>query len=405
MQHRVISTLTSGRVSGVDVFVLRLTRGLLRRGVDARILLTETDIPVPDPMPLPDDVPVEVFPTRPGEKFRSRRRRLAAYLAGMGPCIYMPNYDYNHSAVSAELPDEVATVGIVHSDDPMHYDHVRRLGRYWNAIVAVSGRIAEKTRAIDRRFADRLATIPYGVEAPPSAPGRTPSVDGALRLIYAGRLEHAQKRVLDLARILDRARKVDLPLRLTVVGAGDARGDLARSARAHLESGALRMISAVPNDRMKEYYAEADCFLLTSAYEGLPVSLLEAMAHGCVPLVTDVSSGIPELIEDGINGFRLPVGDVYGFVDRLTRLRDDPALLAGCATRAHETIRKRGYDVERMASQYAELFENVMRLALERRFRKPRPFPGEDWARRLYGRAGRRLLRWMGPRGKEPSYG
>ncbi len=83
----------------------------------------------------------------------------------LGECIYMPNYDFCHSPISARLPASIHTVGILHSDDAMHYDHVRQLGRFWNRVVTVSQRIAETCRAIDVP-ADKLLTIPYGIPIP-----------------------------------------------------------------------------------------------------------------------------------------------------------------------------------------------------------------------------------------------
>lgn len=51
-----------------------------------------------------------------------------------------------------------------------------------------------------------------------------------------------------------------------------------------------------------DYLAEADVFCLSSKYEGMPISLLEAMSAGCIPVCTPVG-GIPEMIEPGVSGF------------------------------------------------------------------------------------------------------
>lgn len=59
----------------------------------------------------------------------------------------------------------------------------------------------------------------------------------------------------------------------------------------------------------------------------MPVSLLEAMVQGCVTVVSLVESSIPEVIEDGINGFMLPIGDAAGFVRRLELLCGDEIAL------------------------------------------------------------------------------
>jgi hypothetical protein len=100
-------------------------------------------------------------------------------------------------------------------------------------------------------------------------------------------------------------------------------------------------------------------FILTSAYEGLPVSLLEAMGRGCVPVVTAIESGIPEVITDGVNGFTVGIGDISAFADRLEALQRDPPARARIGLRAYETIKDGVYTVDRMSEQYRKVFEEL----------------------------------------------
>ena len=65
---------------------------------------------------------------------------------------------------------------------------------------------------------------------------------------------------------------------------------------------------------------QQDAYILTSEFEGMPNALNEAMARGCVPVVTDIRSGIPELVRYGVNGYRVPVGYPRGNFGPVTRL-------------------------------------------------------------------------------------
>ncbi len=371
MNARVILAATSGRISGVDVFSGNLVRGLRRIGVPAHIVLTAPHWPPPDPMPLPVDVPVQTLPVGRYAGWPARWRAMRRYLEKRAPCIYIPNYDWNHSCVSPTLSPQVGIVGIVHSDDPQHYEHVARLGRYWNAIVAVSHIIAERTVALAPDLAPRLITLPYGVAVPTRPPERRARKGAPLQLIYAGRLVQEQKRVLDLPRIVRALVERGVPVELTVIGGGTEQRPL---AQACVELGIqenVKFLGILPNDRVLAALARHDVFLLPSAFEGLPVSLLEAMGQGCVPVVTDTRSGIPELVQNGVNGYRVPVGEIAAFAERLAALYQNPALRKRLAAQAHHTVLNGGYTIEDMAQRYVALFERVWREANTGAYRRP----------------------------------
>ena len=65
---------------------------------------------------------------------------------------------------------------------------------------------------------------------------------------------------------------------------------------------------------------ESDLFILTSNAEGMPNSLMEAMAAGLACISTDCPTGPSDLIEDGTNGILIPVGDERALVDSISSL-------------------------------------------------------------------------------------
>jgi glycogen synthase len=119
-------------------------------------------------------------------------------------------------------------------------------------------------------------------------------------------------------------------------------------------------------------YGHSDVFIITSEFEGFPVSVLEAMAHGCVPVVTDIRSGVPELVQDGVNGYRVPIGDIRTFAERLAALYRDPARRQEMALNAHATVAAGGYRIEDMTQRYIALFDRAMQDVRDGTFRRPR---------------------------------
>jgi len=80
--------------------------------------------------------------------------------------------------------------------------------------------------------------------------------------------------------------------------------------------------------------------VLPSYAEGMPMSLLEAMAAG-IPTVSTAVGSVPEVVSDGVNGFLIAPGDSATLARRLRRLLHDPELASRLGAAARETVRLR----------------------------------------------------------------
>jgi glycosyltransferase involved in cell wall biosynthesis len=156
-----------------------------------------------------------------------------------------------------------------------------------------------------------------------------------IRVLGAGRLAE-QKRFDRFLRIVARARaRVNQPVSVCIAGDGPLRASLeAAAAELGFEHGEVRFAGHV--DDMQEHYRSADVFLLTSAYEGTPNVILEAMAAG-LPVVTTGVGDVPEIVTDGVTGYIAEPDDEDGLSKRLELLLRSSELRAriGRAARAH----------------------------------------------------------------------
>lgn len=363
--HKVIVASIPGNISGVDVFAAHLVRGLRERGIDARLhgrSLPHGD----DTARLPTDLPFdERDPAIDADYlgWLNRWRRMVEHLERLAPCIYVPNYDSFFSCVAPQLSERVRVVGIGHSDDPWHYEHLCRIGHACDAIIGVSRAITDHLRVLTPECAPRLETIPYGIPLPPPAAnaglGRVPRPGAPIRIIYAGRLVKPQKRALDLVAI---ARALDargVPYEMVIVGDGDLRGTMERESHDLVRARRLWFTGTQPSAGVMELLASADAFLLPSAFEGLSVGMLEAMSRGVVPVVSDIRSGAPDVIVPGENGLVAPVGDIGQFADHLERLWRNPEERARMATAAAATVAA-NYGVDTMIDRYVALFRRIV---------------------------------------------
>jgi glycosyltransferase involved in cell wall biosynthesis len=385
----IIVTTPRWVVNGVNVFSENLVRGLSARGVNAQLLITGSNEGDAKLMPLPRDIRVHHLPVENRRSWRARWNCMVDYLTDRAPCIYVPNHDYEYSCVAPALPRNVGVVGVVHSDDPLHYAHAQHLGRFWNATVAVSQSIADNLTSSEPALATRLRVIHYGVRAEPEL--QRPRIDRSspLRIVYVGRLVEEQKRVFDLPRIMEVLEKRGVPATLTVVGGGKDRQALESLAGPSVERGAIRFAGILSNSEITRELRDHDALLLTSEYEGFPLAVLEAMAWGCIPVVTAIRSGIPELVRDGENGYVIGIGDIETFAERLEGLQRDAQLREHLSQRSFETLHEGGFTTEAMTDRYLDLFDGVAKELSDGAFQRPSgrikalPWARPSWKDRL----------------------
>jgi len=101
----------------------------------------------------------------------------------------------------------------------------------------------------------------------------------------------------------------------------------------------VTLLDAVKNTELVEFYRHSKIFVLPTYYEAFPKVVVEAMACG-KPVVATRTGGIPELVEDGENGFLLPFGSTEAIADKLMVLLGDGALRAGMGRRGRERVEK-----------------------------------------------------------------
>ena len=141
--------------------------------------------------------------------------------------------------------------------------------------------------------------------------------------------------------------------------------DLVQRAHAHDPQraglqGRVELAGALTRDQVAAELAAADVLVAPSVptkqgrREGIPVVLMEAMSSG-LPVVASRISGIPELVQDDVNGLLAPPGDAPALAAALRRLADDPELRARLGAAGRRTVQE-GFDVERSAEQLIERF-------------------------------------------------
>jgi glycosyltransferase involved in cell wall biosynthesis len=204
----------------------------------------------------------------------------------------------------------------------------------------------------------RLAVVPNSVDLRRLGPARAVSGEPGLILTVARLVEKKGLHDLVQACALLQRRAACAALQLEVVGDGPLRGEL-RAAAERLGVNA-RFLGPLPQEDVLHRYRRAAVYCLPCVVagsgdrDGLPTSVLEAMALG-VPVVTTAVSGLPEAVIDGETGLLVPQHDPEALAAAIERLLTDRELAARLSARARRHVEER-FALERSVARLRALF-------------------------------------------------
>ena len=151
-------------------------------------------------------------------------------------------------------------------------------------------------------------------------------------------------------------RKQDMDCRLVVAGDGPQRDVLERQI---VELGLTESVRLLGNWRdVAALLAECDVFVLSSIAEGMPLTLLEAMAAG-LPVVATEVGGVASVVEDGVTGTLVPAGNPSALADALRTYSADDALRRRHGDAGHARVVAR-FDLGAMVAAYAGLYDELL---------------------------------------------
>ncbi len=194
---------------------------------------------------------------------------------------------------------------------------------------------------------------------------RDPEKVAALRPLYAAAEERLLvhlsnfrpvKRVQDAVEVFARVAR-EIPARLMLIGDGPDRSLAEHLARQHRVQDRIHFLGK--QDNVSELLPLADLMVMPSEMESFGLAALEAMACS-VPTIGTRVGGVPELIEDGVNGCLFAVGDVDGMTQAALALLRDTERLRSMATNGRRTAQDH-FCASRVIPLYERYYEEVLR--------------------------------------------
>lgn len=249
-------------------------------------------------------------------------------------------------------------------------------GLAWMAAYRLTNRLVDQMTIVSQAAADRFVTesiipkellrvLPNGLDITPfqNVPAsareslrRSMGLDGEFVWLAVGRFEVA-KDYPNMLRAFAKVRQLDDRAVLLLVGQGSLQGEAESLSRDLGLASTVRFLG-VRND-VPELMSAADGYVLSSAWEGMPIVLLEAAAAG-LPIVATVAGGNHEVVSDELSGFLVPPRDSDELSRVMLRLMGLPeAQRRGMGERGRENIRIH-HGLTRMVDQWEDLYREVL---------------------------------------------
>jgi len=243
--------------------------------------------------------------------------------------------------------------------DENYKNRLPELFDYASAIILVSRHMIETLNL--ERWLDKVKIIPCTVD-PDEFEVRDKTSSNKIKILHSGRLTD-KKGVPDLIRVFKNLRQKYDTIELHIVGDGKKLEECKELVQKYNLEKSVFFYGAVTHDEVKKFMSTADIFVLNSRVgdngdmEGTPVTLMEAMCSK-VPVISTRHAGIPDVIEDGVDGLLVDERDNEGLEDALSTFIENPELRQTCSENGRNTVLQE-YTVDRMKGKLQQVFQNI----------------------------------------------
>jgi len=266
-------------------------------------------------------------------------------------CLYaqLAAHLYNKNSV---------VISIVHNNNKGIFQVAARNTSNISAIACVSFAAFNGIKKITDF--NNVYCIPNGIPLPQRKPCFPKVKDNnTLSIISVGHLANEQKGIFFFPYILKKCKEKNYSnIHLTIVGNGNDKNELVRLLKENNVYEMVTFRGHLPRLEVYDLYLSHHIFLMTSLYEGLPLTLLEAMACGCVPVVSYLKDITDFCIEDHKDGFLCQIGDTDAFADRITYLASNPSMIDEMGSRCAQKIVS-SFSIQKMGEEYLNLIHQL----------------------------------------------
>jgi len=369
-QMRILYVITGAEFGGAPLHVLQLAGYMLKQGHEVGLVTA----PEPRMMQEAEALGVRIF----SNPHFVRPVKLWKDLCALWPTFravraFNPDLIHAHSTkagYAARLTCAILRKPVVFTAHGWAFTEGR--GLWKRRLLALAERLAAVATAKvicvsehDRELAlswkvtkpDQMVVVHNGIdprlflEIDGPSPRRELCLEDLPVLTFVGRLAPPK----DLLTVLEAMRGLSKVI-LLVVGDGELKPQVEKCVKEYGLEGQVQLLGQ--RSDIPQILAASDVFVLSSLWEGLPYTIIEAMMSG-LPVVATSVGGVPELVEDGVTGFLVPPKDYQALAKALQRLLDDPELCHRMGQLGREKA-LREFTLDRMLRETEKVYEEVL---------------------------------------------
>lgn len=224
-------------------------------------------------------------------------------------------------------------------------------------VAAVSSYgLSQLRRLVEPEYWDRIRIVPCGIEKP-FHEGASPPPPEDARFVCVGRLCE-QKGQLTLIEAAADVKRRGGKFQLVLVGDGEMRGDIEAAIARNQLGGCVELAGWKTPKEVRAEIEKSRAFILPSYAEGLPVSIMEAMALSR-PVISTYVAGIPELVIPGETGWLAPAGDASRLADAMMAAIAAPLTRIAEMGEAGKARALKRHDIDEIAIRLKAIFSEV----------------------------------------------
>ena len=351
MTNKTVTHVIVNNLGGITSLVQNLILYKGNTAVNQELILLDIEGNLNTPAILNDKIPANVtnFSIQPKDNWYHTYKRLANLLR-KSEGLLVTNDQYDLIMLQAfNIPQKV--IQLVH--DEYNLQLTIKFSDCIDVFLAHSLFIYELLQKNMPLRSKDIIHIPYGVPLVKKVVRNIKS--GPLKLIFLGRHDKA-KGVYDLHRIDKLLKEKEVVVSWLILGSGQETETLKKdwSTNTNVEFSTPETYA-----QLISLIEQCDIFVFPTKFEGFPVSLLETMSTGCIPIVTDLPGGIQEIVKDGITGFKCPIDDNDKFAEKISFLDSNRESLLEFQKNAMNIVHE-NYNASIQFNKYQQAFNDII---------------------------------------------